>query len=285
MKQVLLLCLLTLLLGPAAQAQAPDGARLQGAGYTYSWTFSDCSLVTVCSGSGPTFQTANVPGNDGQGTIMLTVTTGCSYSFTLPVVVGAPEEPVVELEGTPCYSTATFVITNYDPGLTYTVQHPGCSITGSVAQGNGRFALKGGLAATYTVTVTNYCGSASASGRVDYDPNCGSHYTVYPNPADGQLTVEQTDSTGTTGSQRHTSGTYAPANASASTATTGSMGSTGTPLFTVRVYNSFGTLQPQQTATTPAIDLQTGPLPTGLYAVTIEADGTIVDTRHVQITH
>lgn len=242
---------------------------IQGTGYT--WAASPASAFTVASGSGPTFQTASVPGVDTPGTITLTVNTGCSFSFTKNISVGAPAVPEFGQRNPEdmCYSnTAYFDITNYDPALTYTIQAAGAR--GIIDPGG--FRLKGGSGhIPFTLTVTNGCGTRAISGDITYD--CY-RYTAYPNPADDQLTVEQTDSTGTP---------RGPAARGATAAASGSV-APSTP-YTVRLFDSYGVQQAQQATTTPTLQLSTGTLPTGLYLLHIEVGGAVVERRRLQITH
>jgi hypothetical protein len=124
----------------------------------------------------------------------------------------------------------------------------------------------------YSVSVTNGCGTKTVSGTLFFD--CPTQYTVYPNPADDQLTVEQTDSTGT---QR--------APAARGTAATASSTAAPGPPYTVRLFDSYGVQQAQQATTTPTLSLPTGALPTGLYLVHIEVSGAVVERRRLQIAH
>ena len=261
------LTLCTVNTGPATYT-----SPLQGPGYTYSWSASPCSAFTVCSGTGPTFQTSE-GSNQGPGTLTLVVNTGCVFTFTKQLVMGPPAQPYWELNDPttpPCYAgTGYFHIANYDPTLLYSF-----TVSGARAfnDGGGHFRIKAGgqsLEAFFTVTATNNCGSSSnADGYVSFE--CPSQYTVYPNPADAALTVEQTDSS---------SAPRSPAARGASSSTAPS-----TP-YTVRLFDNYGVQQVQQATTTPTLQLSTGSLPTGLYLLHIEAGGVVVERRRIQITH
>jgi hypothetical protein len=97
--------------GPATYA-----SPIQGPAYTYTWTASPASAFTVASGSGPTFQTANVPGVNATGTLTLTVNTGCAFTFSRSVTVGAPQTPsIIVVTQNDCSHEATLRIRNYDP--------------------------------------------------------------------------------------------------------------------------------------------------------------------------
>jgi len=227
----------------------------------------------VASGSGPTFQTANVPGVNAGGTLTLTVNTGCQFTFSKDITVGRPAgvELQEDLEASdPCAKISWYNILNYDPSLTY-------SSTGTLGgASSGRFRVKGrpgSSRAAFTITVTNACGSVSTSSSASF-PDCGYRYASYPNPADDQLTVTQTDSTGT---QRTTAtrGAAAPA----------SSGAAPGPPYTVRLFDRYGVQQAQQATTTPTAQLPTGGLPTGLYLLHIEVNGAVVERRRLQITH
>jgi len=264
--------------GPANLCTANSGTAtytspLQGPGYTYTWVASPASAFTVTSGSGPTFQTANMPGVNATATLTLTVNTGCEFTFSKEVAVGRPArvELQEDLEASdPCMKISWFNILNYDPLLTYTS-------TGTLGgASSGRFRVKGrpgSSRAAFTITVTNACGSVSTSSSASF-PDCGYRYEAYPNPADDQLTVAQTDSTGT---QRTTAARGTAAASASSTAPS-------TP-YTVRLFDSYGVQQAQQATTTPTLSLPTGALPTGLYLLHIEVNGAVVERRRLQITH
>ncbi|RZL07562.1 MAG: hypothetical protein EOO62_16885, partial [Hymenobacter sp.] len=152
--------------GPSTLCTANTGpatytSPLQGPGYTYAWSASPCSAFTVCSGTGPTFQTREAAASS-TGTITLTVNTGCEFSFNKRIVLGAPE-PINYVEeptlSDPCNKIIGYVITNYDPSLVY-------SGTGLAGINRSLFRVKsGGSAQTkaFTVRATNDCGTTSVS--------------------------------------------------------------------------------------------------------------------------
>ena len=261
---------LTLCVG--SNGPATYTSPLQGFGYTYTWSASPASVFTVTSGTGPTFQTANVPGVNDTGTITLTVNTGCQFSFSKEVTLGAPaliglEEDFVASD--PCSKIIWYNILNYDPLLTYS----GTGLLGGVS--NGRFRVKGrpgSQSAAFTITASNSCGSVSTSSVASF-PDCGYRYATYPNPAADELIVEQTDNT-----------SVARSPAARSTASTPSAAAARTP-FTVRLYDTYSTLHLQQASGTPALHLGVGALPAGLYLLRIEADGATVESHQLQITH
>ena len=219
----------------------------------------------MSSGNGPTFQTANVPGMNNMGTITLTVNTGCQFVFSKAVNVGAPQQPNVVLdEQDDCNHIAYLHIDNYDPALQYSIR--GSGVGGSAG---GHFFVKN---SNYSVTVTNGCGTASASGSITFGecPGPMAGYAVYPNPAADDLTIEQTSSADST--------------SSAARSTSAKITATSTP-FTVRLYDTYGTLHVQQTTNTAVLRLGVSTLPAGLYLLRIEADGEVVESRQLQITH
>lgn len=245
---------------------------LQGTGYTYTWTASPASAFTVSSGSGPTFQTANVPGVNSTGTITLTVNTGCQVVFSKSVKVGAPARPAFYQRDASdmCYSgTAYYNITNYDPSLSYSIWAVGA--TGIMDPGGFRLKKRGSGYVSFTLSVSNGCGTSTAEGEVEF--NCDGYsraYAVYPNPAADDLTIEQTSSP--------------DSKSSAARSTSAKTTATSTP-FTVRLYDTYGTLHVQQTTSAAALRLGVSTLPAGLYLLRIEADGKVVESRQLQITH
>lgn len=239
---------------------------IQGQGYTYTWLASPANAFTVSSGSDPTFQTANVPGVNAGGTITLTVNTGCEIVFRKAINVGAPAAPAFYQRDPSdmCYSgTAYYTITNYDPALTYTIRAVGAS--GFLDPGGFRLKRSRSGYVSFTLSVSNSCGTSTADGEVEFNCDGQRSYAVYPNPAADELTVAQTD------------------NASASRSTASTMAAS-TP-FTVRLYDTYGALHLKQASTTPTVNLAVATLPAGLYLLRIEADGATVESRQIQITH
>jgi hypothetical protein len=127
----------------------------------------------------------------------------------------------------------------------------------------------GSSSAAFTVTATNSCGSYSTSTAASF-PECGYRYATYPNPATDDLTVEQTSS--------------ADSKSSAAQSPSARTTATSTP-FTVRLYDTYGTLHIQQATSTATLRLGISTLPAGLYLLRIEADGKVVESRQLQITH
>lgn len=233
---------------------------LQGPNYSYSWAASPAGAFTVSSGTGPTFQTANVTGVNTPGTITLTINTGCQVSFTKAIVIGAPAVPafVQRDPSDMCYSgTAYYTTTNYDPALTYTIRATGAT----AIRDPGGFRLKhtGSGYVSFTVTATNSCGTQTANGEVTFDCASAFTYAVYPNPAANTLTVKQNNRAG---AAPHNSGK-----------------------FTVRLHDNHGTLHVQKAANTATLQLAVDTLPAGFYLLRIESEGEAPESHQIQITH
>ena len=240
-------------------------------GTEVTWFLSTSTNVSrTYSFNTPTFTTAYTgSGNSGTGTLTAQIRSVCgSVDMRKTIYIGTPAPIELEedlLASDPCAKIAWFNILNYDPLLTY-------SATGVTGIGNGRIRVKGrpgSSNAAFTVTVTNSCGSYSTSTSALF-PECGYRYATYPNPADDGLTVEQTSS----------------ADSKSSAAKSPSAKTTATSMpFTVRLYDTHGTLHMQQTTSTAALRLGVSTLPAGLYLLRIEADGKVVESRQLQITH
>lgn len=228
------------------------------AGTTVAWQLATTASVSATTGTGPSF-TVNFTGSTvGEGLLTATISSKCGeLSFTKSLSIGPPPKPILVMDSQDnCNHIAYFHVENYSRAYTYSSQG-----TGAVRYS---FFVKG---TNFTVTATSDCGSASTSGSVIWGscdgPRPAYAYEVYPNPADSQVTVEQQDNAT---SQRSTA---APASTPAT--------------FTVRLYNSYGTLLGTQQAAGGSLHLATSTLPAGLYAVVIEADGRIVERRQLEI--
>jgi len=250
------------------------GGLPPGTNVSWKLTTQASATATTSNGFTPTFTTGFAgTSNGGPGTLTATISSECGYVEVMKqVYIGPPA--IIELQedlvaSDPCMKITWFNILNYDPALTYTS-------TGTLGGvGNGRFRVKGrpgSQSAAFSITATNSCGSYSTSS-VAWFADCGYRYEAYPNPADDQLTVEQTDSTGT---QRTTAARGIAATASSTAPTMP---------YTVRLFDSHGVQQAQQATTTPTLSLPTGALPTGLYLLHIEVGGAVVERHRLQITH
>jgi len=156
----------------------------------------------------------------------------------------------------------------YYPKLCPPLTYSGTGLAGRV--GDGRFRIKGRPgSSSAAVTVTNACGSTSTSSVASF-PDCGYRYAAHPNPATDDLTIEQTS---------NDNSSFSAARSASAAATAGS-----TP-FTVRLYDMYGTLHMQQTASAATLQLPVATLPAGLYLLRIEADGEVVESHQLQITH
>jgi hypothetical protein len=233
---------------------------LQSPNYSYSWTASPAGAFTVSSGTGPTFQTANVPGVNSPGTITLTINTGCQVSFTKAVVIGAPAAPTYEQRDPSdmCYSgTAYYTITNYDPALTYSIRAVGA--TGIMDPGGFRIKRSGSGYVSFTVKASNACGLTTADGEVTFDCPSAYAYAVYPNPADETTTVAAEVSPG--------------------------QGGVGAPRsFHATLHNAQGQPVQVQPSRNGAAPFDTRALPAGLYHLVIR-EGQHTERRNVSIQH
>jgi len=238
---------------------------------TYVWTVG--TGLQLISGQGTaSVQIQPASGYTGNSTVQV-VATRSGYAASAPlsraVRIGPPE--LIDLQedseaSDPCLNIAWFTILNYDPLLTYS----GTGLAGRV--GDGRFRVKGrpgSSSAAFTITVTNACGSTSTSSVASF-PDCGYRYAAHPNPADDDLTIEQTS---------NDNSSFSAARSASAAATAGS-----TP-FTVRLYDMYGTLHMQQTASAATLQLPVATLPAGLYLLRIEAGGKLVESHQLQITH
>jgi hypothetical protein len=249
------------------------------AGTQASWNLSTSATVSTYSVTGPSFTTAYTGANTnygGAGVLTVTLISECgTLSLQKAVFAGPPDLPVVSgpSEVYDCSAGGpTFFIDNYNTALSYTFT-ASPQIQLRPFRSGIIYSLTRRTGAGYiTVTATNDCGT-SLSTQFDFTVVPCTAYTVYPNPADDQLTVEQTDSTSTP----------RPAAARGASATTSSTVAS-TP-YTVRLFDGYGVQRAQQATTTPSLSLPTGGLPTGLYLLHIEVGGTVVERRRMQITH
>jgi hypothetical protein len=239
-------------------------------GTSVGWSLATTGSVTnTYSYNSPTFTTAFTDAFSGPGTLTATISSECGLvRMSKQVYIGVPAELDIAVEEqNDCVHEVWLRIVNYDPLLRYTVRGAGVS----AIRPDGLFRVK---VPSYTISVTNTCGTISTTGYVEFNP-CSSalQYSVYPNPANNAVTVEQTDST-----------TALRGQAAREASAVASSPSPGTP-YTVRLYDGYGVQLIQQATTTPTLQLNTGTLPTGLYLLHIEAAGVIIERRRVQITH
>lgn len=156
-------------------------------------------------------------------------------------------------------------ITNYDPSLTYATSGNGVMAVNA----SGFFQLRGYVQGynAYAVRASNNCGTASTTNAyVNFGP-CY-RFTVYPNPADEEVSVYQDDSS-------------VGASAQFASATTGAEGDA--PI-AVRLYDSYGQLRLEQLGSAQAgVRLATAALPAGLYVVHIIQGGVVVSRQQLQV--
>lgn len=256
-------------------------------GYTYAWSASPANAFTVSSGTGPTFQTANI-GNTS-GTITLTVNTPCPISFTRQVTIGAPQYPTSEEsdQADICNGVAHIRITNYDPALTYTIR--GYRAT-AINDRDGTFRLKAGggtTNASYTITVSNGCGTSTSDQTfVDFTCSNGYRYATYPNPSSDAVTVQQSSATPQSQSAQPSAARSAsPAAKTSSAQPTALAEAASFRPFTVRLYDAYGKLWLEQPALASALHLRTASLPAGAYVVHVLMAGVVVQRVPLGIQH
>ena len=242
-------------------------------GTTVTW-----ELLTTASASpkqyvGPTYTVSFGSGYGTGGVVRATITSDCgNISLQTPVYVGPPAIPTVEQQSPDdvCYSqTAYYNITNYDPSLTYTIRASGSN---AYFCGNS-FRLKGfrSQQISFTLTASNSCGTTSTQGELTVD--CSGNFTVYPNPANEEVAVYQTDS---------------PAGATAQLANTRTPAATAeaqadAPI-TVRLYDNYGQLRLERAGNALAgVRLPTAALPAGFYVVQILRGGAVVSRKQLQV--
>jgi hypothetical protein len=274
-----------------------SGATFQASSANVIWTASPSHLFTTTSGTGSQFTTAAAAGVRGTGTITATITGTCDV-VTLPVRVGEyisgtyqasasnqagplAEDDVVEL-----YSNTVNIHLPYLPNTTYSFSAHSTDpayayqfYAYSAADATLQFTTTtpGFYMVWVTITKTSPCGTTTAEYgfAYNYSQGYGYRYATYPNPADDNLTVEQT--TNTSNAQRSPAARGAKASSASSAAPS-------TP-YTVRLFDSYGVQQVQQATTTSALQLSTRKLPTGLYLLHIEVNGEVIERRRLQITH
>jgi Secretion system C-terminal sorting domain/PKD-like domain len=254
--------------GPATVCgPATYSLPFQGNGLTYSWTASPASLFTTATGTGPTFTTSNA--GNGQGTITVTVSGACPFTFTRSVSVGAPPEFGLDGPGelTDCDPAGTYQITPFDPSLQYTITSSG-RVRHRTLQSTGRFQVFAQATGTGEVRVTaaNACGTRLTSLRISVT-SCGyTYYSVYPNPAQDEATVQATDA-------EATAARSAPAGQPAEA-----------PEFEVTLYNGQGRVVYQGRSQGRRARLPLRQLPAGLYQ--LHAGQGAQQERHtLQVTH
>ncbi|RSK37576.1 T9SS type A sorting domain-containing protein [Hymenobacter metallilatus] len=163
-----------------------------------------------------------------------------------------------------------YSIQNYDPAFTYTVTSSGSvrhlfdATTGELSvRTNGRTTGPGQL----TVRAANSCGSSSRTVSISVSACTTYRYTVYPNPAQEEVTVADEPTA---------------ARSVSASATTASHGTT--PEFEVTLYNGQGQPVHQGRSQGRRFRLSLHQFPAGLYQLHV-GQGTQVERHTLQVTH
>ncbi|MEJ7658768.1 MAG: hypothetical protein WKG07_03645 [Hymenobacter sp.] len=112
-------------------------------GTTVTWQLNTSAAVYYASNTGPTFTVSFSGGSSAGGTLTATLTSACGQlTVSTPVFAGPPQTPYFEQrDASDLYysNTAYFVITNYEPALTYTIR----ASRATVIRSGSEFRLKG----------------------------------------------------------------------------------------------------------------------------------------------
>ncbi|WP_426493371.1 T9SS type A sorting domain-containing protein [Hymenobacter sp. 102] len=237
-------------------------------GVTVQWSAQPFGVLTSSFSTGPTFTATR--NSDGAVVLQATLISECGrVTLNRRVTVGAPAE--FELDGptelTDCDPAGTYQITPFDPSLQYTITSSG-RVRHRTLQPDGSFLVFAQATGTGEVRVTaaNACGTRLTSLRINVT-SCGyTYYTVYPNPAQDEATVQATDA-------EATAARSAPAGQPAEA-----------PEFEVTLYNGQGQVVYQGRSQGRRARLPLRQLPAGLYQ--LHAGQGAQQERHtLQVTH
>jgi hypothetical protein len=238
-------------------------------GTVVTWNLTTSASVTPKQYVGATYSPSFGGGNGAGGTLTATITSDCgSIVLTTPVYAGSPQTPLfngpAELD---CDTYAqTYYISNYDRNVNYTSQAGGAVNVKPVLSGVGSFQVivRRSGQGYVNITATNSCGSVTNTLYVQVN-ECGNRYAAYPNPANDEVQIEQTDN--------------APASTRSTSATTTSSSTApkSSGISTVRLYDSYGQLRLEQAGNqSRTVRLLLGQLPTGSYILHIvDGEGTV----------
>ena len=259
-------------------------------GSNVSWSASPTNLVAVSSGNGATatIRAANST-SSGQVTITYSIrgAANCAaVTITKTVQIGKFTTSQIAVSGTMgvcpgnAYNYTANVPGGHRTGYTYSWTYPsGWSV---FSQSTNTIRL---YVPTYNaqygavrVSVNNGCGSSGFTGVTVFPGySCGGFlttggFTIYPNPADEQLTIEQTENT--------PSNTQIVAVAEQLT-TTNAFAKTATPAFRVELLNSQQVVVAKGTAQNERVSLDTKSLPPGVYFLQIYRDNAVLQEQIV----
>jgi len=255
--------------GPA-QVCGGDVATYTANSANVSWKAEPSSLFTTTSGSGSTFSASTVSGAQGTGTITMT---SCGQTDTRTVRIGYPEPSGYYTCGySPSYGNSVTLGTYQNLGITnsqgadvgmfltntpytfrFTADLPGLYLTettGTITH----FILKPGQGVTITATSTNV--PCTLVGRYAFVARSSTYrYSFAPNPASDELTVEPTESAGTTAES-----------------------------FDAELYDGYGRKVKTQKSGQGKAVLNVRDLPSGLYNLRV-GTGKDAYSEHIQIAH
>lgn len=241
-----------------------------------AWTVSPPSVAIVSPLTGPStfLQTFR----SGQVTLQAVVSeNGCDRTLpALSIDVGGPPPPNIQLLDDPSgcgYPIVHYRINDYDPSFTYAITNRvranGSSVIGSA------FWVKSGAGVTtgsFTLTVSNGCGSTSIDIDVDYPLPCeysAYTYTISPNPTSSAILVEQHQ--------------VPSATVKRATLTNSLSNGTSEQISAVQIYDHYGRLRLTQSVQGATIRLALDTLPNGLYVVHILKGQMVVSRQQLKV--
>ncbi len=232
---------------------------LQGlpTGVTATWTTSPTSKFSPASGTGATatLRAANCT-VVGAGTITFTLNSGCA-TITLSRNINTNMSPVRMPQTTYSGPYAT-VYAEIDPvpgALSYEWYLNGQFQ--QVSSYNHEFTVNNcGSYYTGVRVRTSACGWSPISSISFYVTCSGDNFVIYPNPANEQLTIEQT---------ANPAGTLSATAATTPFATSGWSEATTSSPFNVKLYNGLQEIVATGTASNAKLQVDTRKLPAGAY--------------------
>ena len=248
-------------------------------GATYTWTKSSNVILT---GSGTGVLARAVAGTNGTGWVQVAVNSPCGGTVTTRKNVTVVGNSQVTITGTSsvCNGQA-YTYTANPPGgqsssYTYTWTYPsgwnktsqlGNQVTLYIPTTNSNYgtvavAVTGFSTVGLTVLPSYSCGGFLTTGG----------FTIYPNPADEQLTIEQTENA--------PSNTQIVAVAEQLT-TVNAFAKTATPAFRVELLNSQQVVVAKGTAQDERVSLDTKSLLPGVYFLQIYRDNAVLQEQIV----
>ena len=165
------------------------------AGSTITWTYSS-NLQRIPGGSGLMVVPTN-PSSYAPGWVKATVTNpnGCNFEKTKDIWVGIPGLPSVSFQSFNVYGGGTFTAPSFAgavTGYTWTVSSSLTIVSGGGPNDSSiTVSIKTGQAfGDIFVTARNSCGGSQQPSQIRVNRIQSFSYSVYPNPADTELTIE-----------------------------------------------------------------------------------------------